>query len=379
MNDLDPSNPRPVPFMPDPIAADVRTPAKPRPFALWGPEDFAKHETPPGLDILGEAILRRGNLALLMGQPGLGKSTMAFALAVADLRRDSSFCGIPLHRPAGPARRWLFIGTENGVERWKRDLADASKAMPEDRREDFNAGLRVAALFLDDEGDITLPDREGRILETVREANPAVVVVDPWTELCPDEVKSDAVRACIASLRRAVRQAARDAAILLVIHAKAGRELVAEGMGNFGSTNMQRGNRLVTNAARSALLVVPHDDDGQDLVVALAKCNDGPPLDPRRVSWDREAFRYRVVDGFDLDAWRDGLREKTKANRKVTPEDVAAVVAAGVRETKGIVDRLAGKAGKRSVMDALADALRSGLLEKTGRGLYNLGPNYRRP
>ena len=58
---------------------------------------------------------------------------------------------------------------------------------------------------------------------------------------------------------------------------------------------------------------------------------------------------------------------------------VAAAVADGVRETKAIVDRLAGKAGQRSVKDALADALRSGLLEKTGRGLYNLGPNYRRP
>ncbi len=336
-------------------------------FSVWRSSDFDSYQPPEDRDILGQAILRQGSLSLLMGQPGLGKSTASFALAVANVRGDHSFAGIPLcPRP----RRWLFIGNENGPDRWKAHFADAAGTMTSDQREALRSNIAVAALFDGESADMSLPDQEHRLEATVRAAQADVVVLDPWTEIVPNEIDSTVVRAAIGSLRRAIRRANRHAATLVVCHAKAGREMVADSIGNFGAGTAQRGNRMLFSSARSALLMVPHDEDGTDLVLSLAKCNDGPPLNPRRIAFDREAFRYRVNADFDVQAWTEGLRAKTRPKRKVDPETIERLVRAGHTTTKAIVEQLASRAGERSTKDAISNAVEIGLLRRTGHGTY---------
>ena len=336
-------------------------------FPLWTSADFDSYQPPADCDILGQAILRQGSLSLLMGQPGLGKSTASFALAVANVRGDRDFAGIPLCQNP---RRWLFIGNENGPDRWKAHFAAAAQTMSQAEREALRSQIAVAALFDGEASDLSMPDNENRLEATVREAQADVVVVDPWTEIVPNEIDSTVVRAAIGSLRRAIRRANRHAATLVVCHAKAGREMVADSLGNFGAGNAQRGNRLLFSSARAALLMVPFDEEGTDLVISLAKCNDGPPLSPRRIAFDREAFRYRVNADFDVQAWTEGLRAKTRPKRKVDAATIESLVRAGHNTTKAIVEQLASRACERSTKDAIAKALDIGLLRRTGHGTY---------
>ena len=338
-------------------------------FSVWRSSDFDSYQPPEDRDILGQAILRQGSLSLLMGQPGLGKSTASFALAVANVRGDHSFAGIPLcPRP----RRWLFIGNENGPDRWKAHFADAAGTMTSDQREALRSNIAVAALFDGESADMSLPDQEHRLEATVRAAQADVVVLDPWTEIVPNEIDSTVVRAAIGSLRRAIRRANHRAATLVVCHAKAGREMVADSIGNFGAGTAQRGNRMLYSSARAALLMVPHDEEGTDLVLTLAKCNDGPPLNPRRIAFDREAFRYRVNANFDVQAWTAGLRAKTRPKRKVDPETIEGLVREGHTTPKALVTHLADRASERSVKEAIASAVEIGLLRRTGHGSYAL-------
>ena len=336
-------------------------------FPLWTATDFDIYQPSADCDILGQAILRQGSLSLLMGQPGLGKSTASFALAVANVRKDRDFAGIPLCQNP---RRWLFIGNENGPDRWKAHFAAAAQTMSPAEREALRSQISVANLFDGDDTDLTMPDNENRLKATVQAAQADVVVLDPWTEIVPNEIDSTVVRAAIGSLRRAIRRANRHAATLVVCHAKAGREMVADSLGNFGAGNAQRGNRMLFSSARAALLMVPFDEEGTDLVVSLAKCNDGPPLNPRRIAFDREAFRYRVNPDFDVQSWTEGLRAKTRPKRKVDTQTIESLVRAGHTTTKAIVEQLASRASERSTKDAISNAVEIGLLRRTGHGTY---------
>jgi hypothetical protein len=371
----DPENPQPVAFVdpePDrtpPIRGKTDAEEEPGPFPIWTAADFAAYEPPPDRDILGQAILRQGNLTLLMGQPGLGKSTASFALAVANIRGDYAFGGIPLNPTP---RRWLFIGNENGADRWKEHFESAERGLTAEQQTDLKQQIHVAALFEDENPDLSLPDQEKRLEATVRAAQADVVVLDPWSEIVPNEIDSAIVRASIASLRGAIRRANRHAAILVVCHAKAGREMVADSLGNFGAGNAQRGNRLLYSSARAALLLVPFDDHGSDLVLALAKCNDGPPMGPKRIHFDRDAFRYRVDANFDPEAWAHGLRNNSKPKRKVSPETIEKLVREGHTVTKALVAELTDRASERTVKDAINAAVEAKLILRTSKGTYGL-------
>jgi len=369
----DPLDPQPVPFVdPEPTAktSSAKTKgdkAESGPFPIWTATDFAAYEPHPDRDILGRAILRAGNLTLLMGQPGLGKSTATFAMAIANVRGDDSFAGIPLNPKP---RRWLFVGNENGKDRWKEHFEDAARTLTPAQKTALQAQIHVAALFEDENPDLTLPDQEARLEATVRAAQADVVLVDPWTEIVPNEIDSMVVRAAIASLRGAIRRANPDAAILVVCHAKAGKETVADSIGNFGAGTAQRGNRMLYSSARASLLLVPFADDGSDLVLALNKCNDGPSMGPRRISFDRAAFCYVVNADFNLDEWVEGLRAKAKPKRKVSAETIESLVREGHNTPKSLVAKLADRAGERSVKQAIAVAVDMTLITRTGRGTY---------
>jgi len=371
----DPANPRPRPFAPGASRPQEAAQEGPRPFALWNLANFQAYVPSPGRDILGHAILRRESLCLLMGQPGLGKSSFALALAVANVKAETEFAGIPLHPVAC---RWLFVGSENGKDRWKADLDTIAKTLEPGQTKAFRERVMVAAVFDDDAPDLTLPHAEGRIRETVKAARADVVVLDPWGDLVEDEIKSDVVRGAILALRRAVKAGNPEAATLLICHAKAGREAVADFVGNFGGVTAQRGNRMLTSSARAALLLVPHDEESRDLVLSLAKCNDGSGLAPRRVRLDRNAWRVVVDPDFDIASWKDGLRAKASKPRKVPLRELYDACGEECRTRADFVKKFNGRASEKSVGDALGEAVSARVLEKTGTGpatRYNRGPN----
>lgn len=368
----DPENPQPVAFVdPEPELTTHSDFSEEKtnlgPFPIWTAAEFFAYLPPPDRDILGQAIIREGNLTLLMGQPGLGKSTASFALAIANVRGDASFAGIPL---SSKPRRWLFIGNENGADRWKQHFEDANRSLTPKQRMALQQQIHVAALFEDEDPDLSLPDQEERLEATVRKSAADVVVLDPWSEIVPNEIDSGIVRDSIASLRSAVRRANRHAAILVVCHAKAGREVVADNLSNFGAGNAQRGNRLLYSSARAALFLVPFDDHGADLVLALTKCNDGPSMGPRRITFDREAFRYSVSQDFNVEEWSEDLRAKTKSKRRVSAETIQTLVREGHTSTKALLSKLADRAKERTVKDAIGGAVNLNLIVRTGHGTY---------
>lgn len=348
----------------------------PAPFKVWRPSNFQAYTPPEGIDVLGTAILRQGDLSVLIGQGGLGKSSWVLGLAAAQIRGDSNFCGLPLDKRP---RRWLFIGSENGAARWKADLAAVYSDATAEQAERLESHLGVAAIFEDSEPDLQLPDSEGRIRATIQAAEAEVVVLDPWAELLADEVDSGASKTAIRSIQRAAFAGERKPAALVIAHAKLGRECIADAVGDFGAANAMRGNRALFNRARSVMGLFPRGEDpAEGIILSHQKCNDGPRFTPRALFVDRDTLRYSTDPRFDVDAWREGLRSKSRTpKRTVSPSQVEAAVRAGSRTYGEITAALIDAAGcsERTAQAAIGEAVRDNVVMRCGRGEYALGPN----
>jgi hypothetical protein len=338
---------------------------------LWKCSDFELIEKPEGLDLLGQGIIRQGQMTLLIGQGGLGKSTLAFALPVAGVRREKHFAGIPLHKSPFTC---LIFNAEASQWRWKDDFLAAKAGTRQDLHGDFDSHIHIAPLFDQKSGDFEQGSFAIQIKRAVAKVMPDLVVFDPWSEFAIDEIDSKTVRNSIRQLKVAVWSANPKAAILVVIHGKPGMEAAAAGASNFGGGSNQRGNRAVYNSARAALSIAPFGDQGTDIVLSLSKANDAPPLAPRRLSLDRQKLTYLVDPDFDPGSWRNDLR-KNKPTAKVSEDDVIKAIEAaeiGMRTPKDIVDKLRklpSGPSERTINRAIADAKASGKVVKYGRQL----------
>ena len=341
----------------------------PKPFALWRVSDFAKHVVDPDVDVLGKAVLRAGNLTVLIGQGGLGKSSWALALATAQITRQRSFCGLPL---ASGVKRWLFIGGENGIIRWKDDLFTVCSSLSTEDQSRVEDQLIVAATFADEDPNLTILESAPRLTDTITAAQADVIVLDPWSEFVEDEISSLIVRSTIHKLRHAVRSANPKCAILLLAHAKTGRESIAAAGDLFEGVNAQRGNKALTNAARSVIALFPRSPtESNELLLVCSKLNDAERFKPRAIDFNRNQFSYFVHDDFDVDGWRDDVAGKKKVKVNCTVQAVVEIVASGIGGTNGIIAKLKGTP-ERSVKAALAEALNLKELRRVKHGIYAL-------
>ena len=225
-----------------------------------------------------------------MGHGGVGKSRLAVALAVAQITGKTPFCRLHVN---GPARTWLFIGSENSAARWKTDLEKLTGSLSEEQRHLVENHLCVAATFEDEVGLQDISASSGRIGSTIREVQPGAIVFDPWADLCPgDENKTDECRSGITQLRAIARRHAPHAAILLIAHARPGREAISTGTDAYAGGSFLRGNKALYNSCQSMLCLVPGDkEDSNRLVLICGKCNDGPRFEPRGVIFAPKDFR----------------------------------------------------------------------------------------
>ena len=357
-----------IPIQPDDVAAP------PEPFKIWRLSDFDNYVPPPDHDLLGQGLLTKGNLTLLVGHGGVGKSRLAVALAVAQITGNAHFCQLPLHTPP---RKWLFIGSENSAARWKTDLEKLTSTLSEHERQLVEEYLLVAATFEDEVGLQDLSCSSGRIGSTIREVQPGAIVFDPWADLCPgDENKTDECRSGITRLRTVTRKHAPEAAALLIAHARPGRDAISSGTDAYAGGSFLRGNKALYNSCRSMLCLVPGDkEDSTRLVLICGKCNDGPRFEPRGVIFNPEDFSYQPDPDFDLAAWRDDVDGKRRG-QKISISDICDVVGKGYRTTEEIVDALKQQASPRTIKERLSDAVRNDWLIRPTKGKYSLGPKF---
>jgi hypothetical protein len=258
-------------------------------MAPWTVE-FGCDVRPVRLDWLWRGYLARGKLALLEGDPEMGKSLLTIDLMARLSRGGPLPDETALPRPGVS----VLLSAED-------DLGDT--VLP--RAEAAGADLLRLLLprfagrlprFPDD-----LPALEG----LVRDSGAELLVIDPLMAFLPPKVATGIDQCVRQALTPLAELAGRTrCAVLAVRHLtkKPGDRAILRGQGSMG----------IVAAARTALFAAPHPDDAGLRVLTVAKSNVGvrPPA---------LGYRIREANGLPVIEWTgpvgltaDGLCEKRK-------------------------------------------------------------------
>ena len=352
----------------DPVAARVRSA-----FTVWKPSEFLNYEPPPGQDLLGDGLLRRSELCLLAGQGGLGKSRLSLWLALCQIT-GRPWCGLPTK---GAPATWLFVGNENSVVRWKTDLRQMQKNFSADEWALIETKLRLVALVEPADGVMILSESAARLAATLAAHKPDVLVLDPWAAFIPgNENDTQDTRDALAYLFGILRQEAPTAAVLVVAHARTGRDQAKRAADCFDGGGFVRGSKVLFSTARAQLNLAPGDsDDAERLVLACGKTNNGERFETRGLLFDSETFAYGLDPDFNLTEWRAVVEGKSNTP-SLTMADLWRVVESGECKTGKIADRLkqTHNASKRTVERLLSRAVDLGYLASGNpHGTYLMG------
>jgi hypothetical protein len=253
---------------------------------------------PPGSVLLGDCHLVRGNVAVLAGPPGVGKSRATLALAEAGACGYSWF-GLPVRTRF----KTFILQNENGRARLKTELAELDPAV-----EDY---LRI-----------TVPPPFGlcfdhrdfrRDLERALSAfDPDLVVIDPWNAVARDDKARDYLES-FDLVRSLIGTTDSSPATLVVPHIR--KPLPSERAHGRGLMNLVVGSYVLSSIPRSIFIMQNASDSVLDdrVVVTCCKNNDGK-LGPRGC-YRRCSGQWPLIDDFDWKTW-DHPRSLEPHNKK---------------------------------------------------------------
>lgn len=287
-------------------------------FTTMSARELLKAELPRLVWVWGKGLITRGQLCAIVGQGGTGKSRIILQVAV-DERAGVAPLGIGGATPNKP-NRWLFVGTENGIHRLQEELAKMCSVYKGEQLEAVLDGIHFHILKEDDDADILLrEDNLRRWKAMLEEVAPTVVVADPFGDLHPGDINKPAeVRATVRAFMRLCRSVDKDMAMVIIHHARAGRNNIAGAVG-WDQGAFSLGAKDITTMARVQINVTFTDpEDWGKVMVSLGKANDTERIEPIGLCLNRETMRYEVDMDFDLDEWKADLDGKRSPGTKLS-------------------------------------------------------------
>jgi RecA-family ATPase len=354
-------------------------------FTTMSARQLLKAELPRLVWVWGKGLITRGQLCAIVGQGGTGKSRITLQVAV-DERAGVAPLGIAGATPGKP-NRWLFVGTENGIHRLQEELGKMCSVYQGEQRDRVLDGIHFHVLKEDDDADILLrEDNLGRWKAMLEEVAPTVVVADPFGDLHPGDINKPAeVRATVRAFMRLCRSVDKDMAMVIIHHARAGRNNIAGAVG-WDQGAFSLGAKDITTMARVQLNVTFTDpEDWGKVMVSLGKANDTERIEPIGLCLNRETMRYEVDMDFDLDEWKADLDGKRSSGTKVSVGQVLQeILETGGPEPRkkwdwlnAVGKKFGGVTGK-TIQSKIKKGLEHGYLREDSEGVLRVTEKYRK-
>ncbi len=273
----------------------------------------------PGLEYAVAGIpLEGGNVAEVIGPPGIGKSRLMLWLAICQV------IGKPFPDESWAGRKdpltWLFFGTENSLRRWNSDLRVIVKSLTADERELLRRFIYLPTLEHPDDAYMILDDAANveKCIQTMRIVNPDVIVFDPWGDLCADELKDEVQRDTVRQVRKIARSGRNpNVPVILLNHSRMGAKVYESAWtdpGNYG-----RNSKAIYGQCREVFNIRPAytdpDSFGKSLEILDVKHNDRRGFRPVAVYLDEETLTYKQIIGYDHKAAQDDWARATRARK----------------------------------------------------------------
>jgi hypothetical protein len=284
-----------------------------RSYELKTFSQMAAYNSPPGAMILGNCHIMKGAISIIAGHAGIGKSRAALVLAVNGAMGEPDWMGFQIHRPF----KTLIIQNENGSFR----LKDEATAIME-RNPGFNFDEWIKVSLPPEEGLlISDPIFQATVRADIKEHQPDLIVLDPWTAAVLDDKRKDYQEA-LRYMRQIVPPKDDSPALLVVAHCKkpqgqnrsTGRDLLHDIAGSF----------VLGAAARSAFVMEAGSTDPTDdtVIITDVKCNDGKQIGAS--AWKRYTGYFERDSEFNFETWADALSGKSKRQEAQNADDMRA-------------------------------------------------------
>lgn len=332
--------------------AEGTEPREPR-IRFYTPGELRDYEPRADEVLVGEGHIMRGEVAVLGGEPGVGKSRATTALAhCGALGRD--WLGMKISTPF----RTMVIQTENGRYR----LRQEHEATPAEDRDAIEGMVLVSE---PPPFGLTLNQPEFRedLRAAMEQFVPDLVVLDPWNAAARDDKQKDYVEA-FESIRGMLPTGAKRPALLVVAHTRKPKPDERR-TGGTGMMHLMAGSYVVTSVPRSVLVMCRGSEDEADNAVVLfnPKNNNGNLLKPS--AWRRGEASFAPIPDFDWEAFR-----AARAGRKtITEAHLREVLGGGPLTRQELVEKLAASAGVSTgaAYNALNGRLAGLIREQGGR------------
>lgn len=303
---------------------------------FFQPSELRDYKPEKDVALVGDCHIMRGEVFVIGGEPGVGKSRGATALAIAGATRRDWF-GMPVHRQF----RTMIVQTENGRHRLQQEFASL-------QCEELDSWIRVSepppfGLTL------TNPEFQEDIRAVLEEFKPECVILDPWNAVTRDDKQRDYAET-FEALRNLLPTGTDKPALGIVAHTrKPGAN--EKRTGGTGLMHVLAGSHMLVSLPRSVFVMVRgSEDESDDSIVWCNPKNNNGVLAPR-TAWHRKKGRFDLADDFD---WKEFDKSPDK-RVIVSLEDLAEVFEGGSRDLGEAAHALASVAGinKRSAYNAL--------------------------
>ena len=290
--------------------------------AIWSVDQILAYTPDPESAILLPRYLYDGGLTAMIGQGGVGKSRISLTLASAQVR-GRQWLGFDTGQKP---RNWLFLGSENDVNRWKDDLTRHLNGLPESERQPVRKHLKFQ---IEDMSGRFLKDHLENITAAVETFEAEIVVMDPLSDFAGDYDlnKGDEMKATIVGARSAVLKGNPKTAVLILHHARTGKANILQVAG-WDAANFASDSKVLHRTSRCVINIAPGDEhDDTRLVITCAKANDCARFKPFGALYKHPDCSYEIDPDFDLNDWKDKVRGIEPGSRKqFVVNDILAVL-----------------------------------------------------
>jgi len=316
----------------------IGSPRTPR-IRFFKPSELRSYEPENGVILFGENHICRGEVFVIGGEPGVGKSTAATELAICGAT-GSDWLGLKTHGKF----KTLIIQNENGRYRLQQEYA--ARELGEEIEDSILVsepppyGMTLNHLeFLAD------------VKAALEAFVPDVVIFDPWNAAARDDKAAD-YSAAFDALRNMLPKGNEKPALGIVAHTKK-PQANEKRTGGSGLMHLLAGSYVLTSVPRAIFIMVRGGNDETDnSVVWFNPKNSNGPAAPR-TAWERAPKGFTPLTEFDWKTFEGG-----DGGRKVIRlEHIQAALGKDSWERAAAVEKLEQESdcGKRACQKALSE------------------------
>jgi len=294
-------------------------PADPAPtlIELISPSEVKAYQPPPGVLLVGDKHIVRGNIFVIAGAPGVGKSRVSVALAEA-AAFGYEWLGLIVHCHFSI----VIIQNENGRYRLQQEFAQLDVSVL-DQYVRISPPPRLGLCFHKQQ----FRDQLKKLFDHFP---PAVVILDPWNAVAHDDKQKDYAESF--ELVQQTMPSGDDAPALGII-AHTRKPHPGERANGRSLLTLVAGSHILTSVPRTVWVLQNASDNVTDnrVVVTCCKNNDGE-LGPRSV-WERDNGLWTGITNFDWQSF-DNPKPAAKGDCAIDEGAMATVFEFGYKSLK---------------------------------------------